>query len=224
MPENIDASPASSSSSLRQTVWVAGFLLLLFLGWSYSGHSATQDVKVATTGYWKQMDFLRRQLIAKLPKDSFDQSIPNAIAHCGQNVAAYRDAARAVSEIPPQHVDPAIVELASKEIAFYNRAALMHETLQSWLKQVEGLKTHSESWGTMVESFMRGLGGDPFGKANDLLSEGDHLKVSFKSTVQPKIESLMVERMSLQTETSQLRLLLSQKYGTQLPQITDLPE
>jgi hypothetical protein len=207
----------------RERYWIFAAMALLGLYGFQLFHQASEKERVATQGYLNVIDFTRRELKSTLLNEPWGEDLKRSIARCEQNVSAYRAAALAISDIPSQHADPTVVELASKEIAYYNRAALTYEAVKAWLEQVEGLKAHSESWGAMLESLLRGFSGDPFGKTNELFSEQGQLKVAFRSTVQPKAESLMAERTTLMTETSQLRMLLSKKFGVDIPQMADVP-
>lgn len=163
----------------------------------------------ATLDYWRNLNAIIASL-DNAPEEP--KGLEEIASACKQGAETFGEIANQITKLPVANVDEELVAHADEAARVFNDLSFLATETANWATRSKHLKDHSESLPTMVESFLRGLRGDPFGKYNELKEKIAEMEEEQMALGQRRT-SLMRTLVDLRSKDNRLRSVLSQRYG-----------
>ncbi len=218
--------------------WIGSGGVSVLFGWVIwsclpidSQHQSTEVLRVPTlqtedpaminsVRYWNSM----RETIENV--QGFDKVMDKTQPENAESVrlvfdmtaAAYSSYAEQISQLPVVHVDPAIVGFARDYIQLLRESASLVSQFRILADEMQAQHTYANSTEVGVESFMRGLLGDPLGKASELNQQGRLLE-GRSQELSRRARELNDQESALGTTELVLRSELTARYKIEFERI-----
>ena len=165
----------------------------------------------ATQRYWDQFCRIDSQTASLGPKVSANtaQEVREAM---NARADTCRTAIQSITHLEVRDVDPDLIDLGGQKMAVLGQFAPKFDGLSEQLTRLEALKERADSTGVLVESFIRGLFGDPFGTSDELKGEGKALDASIRVLLD-ELRKLEVENNDISVRMTRLRAELMNRYS-----------
>jgi len=156
-----------------------------------------------TTRYWGGLLKQSAEVLKKHSDSDLDESV-------------LEEWAGKIQTLPINGVDADLVNHAMDFVTLLNERALLIRQWKQVLAGTEQHMTHISSPDALVESFLRGMSGDPAGKALEMIAQRKELESAGNQLLTMQQEWLKRFRAHIAGEV-RLRAKLSEKYGTDFP-------
>jgi hypothetical protein len=165
-----------------------------------------------TLDFWKRWAAKRKQ-----SEDALAPLRENEFAEHALKCAEWSDwLAQETLSIPQLGVDPELTRLAVDFSELYRERAEAWRFQAALMQAAAELRARGDSGWTAVEAFVRGVQGDPFGVANELLEANGQLEKAARD-LQMYWQAANTKFTDLRNRRDQLRARLISEYGEELP-------
>lgn len=209
------------SSQIRLVPFVfLPLTVVLALCYLFSGCSSEATKRrAATYAYWAELSRICNKFIAASQGMDKVQTPESIIEKLEKANKLYRNLSDDIGQLPSSLVDADAVALGADYIQALNECAILSQDMIDLMKLDTQLQAAADSPSVAVESFIRGLMGDPLGKVNEfksasqkLANDGDQLRARW-ATIQQRIATFDAREVKL-------RAALAEKYRRDFPPLT----
>jgi len=177
------------------------------------GHSSRQST--ATLAYWDQL----RQIGDGLDDENAFTETDSAeqyITQLEQQRKVIGGAIEEITRLATLNVDPDAIDVGTKMAEFLNESDALLASLERLVREAEAFGARATSAELMVESFVRGFFGDPFGTTNEMRAE--HRELSDRhQRILGQAEILQSRANELRIFASRKRAKLTARFGIEFP-------
>ena len=158
----------------------------------------------ATLSYWTSLGSIGSSL-------NNDTSDARGSSTLGQKSQQFRTAAEQISRLPVLNVDKDAVEIGSKMVELLGESELVFAAMEKLVDDANEFGNRSTSGEKMVESFVRGFLGDPFGVHQEMLAEQGKLGDRHQRLLD-QFEAVQRKSNELRAATNRARSALTTRY------------
>lgn len=185
---------------------------------SFPTGNPVDRVAMASYRYWEGL----KAVISEVQglEDVLDSSQPETLDEMRFTFRmvseAYEGFATDISQFSVVDVDPEIVKFAGKYVDILQEGSDLLNTFRALIEEIAAQQEYAGSFQVGVESFVRGLLGDPMGTANELKQKGYQLEEKRQKLVSRE-RDLESRESALSSDELILRADLSKKYECEFP-------
>ena len=154
---------------------------------------AAADRTAKSREFWEQWATLRKKhdpLLAPLQPWKY-------MSHAQTCAEQHELLVREVLALPLAGVDQELTQLAMDFVALYRQRAQSFRDQIALMQKTQALRDHSESDDALLEAFLRGVLGDPFGKANEIAQAN--------AALQGEMRAFVTRSQAMETRFAELR-------------------
>jgi hypothetical protein len=169
----------------------------------------------ATYANWSSLQAIQEEVdsLPRLPENQSPDQMATQLTLSAERITEF---AKRILALPTLNVDDEVVEYASKTAKLYSDTSSCVADLSAWIRKTQSVKEQSESAATMVESFFRGMMGDPLGKHSEIKVQMEGLDREH-ADLGNRVKELQRITSDLNADEHRLRALLSKRYDQEFP-------
>lgn len=172
----------------------------------------------ATRAYWEGVAGAARRADTSGKGNDRPATVAGVKWVLDRGATALRSATGEVRSLPVLGVDPEAVAHAARVTDLWARTAALTEELGEFVVGIKAFRDDATSAGVLVESFVRGMAEDPFGKTRELQAGDAELRGRWRVLEQRK-KALVDEDARLEADEMALRSRLSGRYRLDFPRL-----
>jgi len=179
-----------------------------------AGTASASDQSSATLAYWDALRRIGDDLDKAQANTTEPESADEYAAQFQQQREAISSEIDQISDLPTLDVDPAAIELGLKTTELLGDVDVLLSSFQRLVNDARHFGARANSAEMMIESFVRGFFGDPFGTHDELKAE--------QGTLSARHQQLLDQAEVIQRKANELRVFgdrtratLTARYGTE---------